>query len=214
MRTRKEMMQYNKQQGFGNRWHTKKSFKLIEKTLYAGEEVLVAFSGSLDHKRVWRIRSRYAFALTSTRLIFAQKKFFSFKTDTKSVELSAVRSINFNKDIIRSTLVFNTINLTFSLRKFRKRGKRVYKAVNAALGVLRGFSDNGETGEGNVNNINNADSNQSQKTKSIADELLKFKALVGQGVISEEEFNKIKDNLLNQITAANNTATTTNTTKE
>ncbi|MCL2555629.1 MAG: PH domain-containing protein [Firmicutes bacterium] len=194
MRTRKEMMQYNKNHRFGNRWFTKKSFKLIERTLYAGEEALVAFSGTLDHKRVWRIRSRYAFALTSNRLIFAQKKFFSFKTDTKSIELSAIRSINFNKEVIRCNLIFNTINLTFSLRKFRKRGKRVYKAVNAALGALRGFSDDKV-----IDDNSKVDISSLQKTNSVADEILKFSTLLEQNIINQEEFDKIKGKLLSQM---------------
>lgn len=192
------MMEYNKTHKFGNRWFTKKSFKLIEKALYVGEEALVAFSGTLDHRRVWRIRSRYAFALTNNRLIIAQKKFFSFRTDTKSLEIQTLKNINFRREVIRCNLDFNTVSLSFSLRKFRKRGKRVYDVVNSTLGVLRGFGggiDGASQGVGANTTVSQ------QQSRSTADELKKFKELQDLGVISQDEFDKIKNNLLANYSA-------------
>ena len=197
MRTHKEMLEYNKKHGFGNRWHTKKSFRLIETALYIGEEVLVAFSGSLDNKKVWRIRSRYAFALTNNRLIIAQKKFFSFKTDTKSVEIQTLKNVNFKRDVIRCSLEFNTVSLSFSLRKFRRRGKKVYNAVNSTLGVLRSGIDGASQGIG----ANTIATQTHSQPRSTADELKKFKELVDLNIISQEEFEKIKNNLLAKYTA-------------
>lgn len=65
---------------------------------------------------------------------------------------------------------------------------KIFKAIIKSLaGTKSNFGDNNDKGQ-LENNINNS---------SQADEILKFKNLLDQGIISEEEFDAKKKQLLN-----------------
>ena len=180
MKTAKEMRAYNRKNHFHNYWFTRKSFRLVERILFPDEEVKVAFSGALDHKKVWKIWARYVFVLTNKRLIMAQKKFFSFKSETQFVNLETLNNVTFSKNIFKCTITFNTMRKVFAVKKFTKAGKRVFKAVNTYLGEWK----------------QNSAAKAQQPAFSLADELLKYKKLLDEGVITQEELDQIKQKYL------------------
>lgn len=178
MKKAKEMRAYARKNRFRNLPLTVRSFKMIENVLFPDEQVLVAFSGSLNNKHVWKWRTRYAFALTDHRLIYAQNKPFSFKTETQTIELKSVNDVTFNKDIFRSSITFNTLKSTFYIKKFAGPGKRIFKAINICLGEFRKHG-------GTVTAA-------SAPSASVADELLKYKQLLDSGAITQAEFEQFK----------------------
>ena len=151
-------------------WITRKEVRELTRIINDDEVITYATSGVYDG-HTWLVVS------TNKRIIFLDKGMF-FGVKQIEVPLSKVNSIKYTKG-----LFFGEIEIW--------DGASMIKVANVLKRTLIPF----------VNAVNDSieESEKLQKPlnhSSVADELIKFKKLLDEGVITQEEFNKKKKELL------------------
>ncbi|HIZ70393.1 MAG TPA: PH domain-containing protein [Candidatus Atopostipes pullistercoris] len=177
MKTATEMADFCKENNTGSgtskKW-TKKHFGVVEKQLKPNEEVLFAFVGLFNYVSTTNHESNYAIAITNERIIACQKKMMG-----ENVKIILRRNLN---DITKSTgmifgiLTIDTIKETFNVATNKQEIDVIHEGINNIL-----FADE-EVKEG--------------KTQSVVEQLKEFKELLDMEIITQEEFNQKKAEIL------------------
>lgn len=180
MRTAKEMVKYVDKHGLGKgmtkRWRMK-HFKVAEQQLNNEEEVLSCFIGLHNYESASQHNGYYGYVITNKRFIMAQKKVMG-----ESVQIVSRKHLN---DVSKKTgmvwgvLTFDTFKETFNIGITKGVIDNVHNNVNTFL-----FSDDEQT------------TIQTKPAQSVAEQLKEFKELLDMEVISQEEFDKKKLELL------------------
>jgi len=162
--------------GFTKFW-TIKHFRLIANSLGEEEEVLTCFVGLHNYISAMKHNGNFAFAVTNKRIIIAQKKLIgeSFQT----VLLENLNDITFKSDILFGLITFDTIKEVFSVKVDKKQAENINDIIHKILIEVK----DKKLGNGDV------------KT-SIESELRQFKKLYDDNVITQEEFELKKKELL------------------
>lgn len=163
---------------FGN----KKNIEKTEALLSVDEEVLfvqptnciIISSNTKKKEKVPGVA-----LLTNKRFIFNSNILSDSLTEIVSV--TDIDTVTYKGDIISSHLEIHTITKTYNLlisykKEMRQKVQMVFEQAKSMA---------------SVNAV------QYQPTVSSADEIMKFKQLLDQGVITQEEFDKKKQQLLN-----------------
>lgn len=145
-------------------------FPVCYEQLQANEQVRGAFCTLIEKKE---FKGEWACIITNSRLILGHQNMLSDKS--KSIPFSSISTMNVKKGISWSYLVL-TLNSgeLFQLRTRHKSAKPIRQLIEQAQAVPM----------------------QVAATTSSADELLKYKELLDAGLISLEEFNAKKQQLL------------------
>ncbi|APH18878.1 PH domain-containing protein [Clostridium botulinum] len=183
--TAKEMYDYCIHNGFGSGWNEKwgvKHFKIIEDNLMGDEKVYMTFIGM--HKSVYSNEDGgyFAYAITNRRIMLSQKSAVAGET-FKSVSLENINDITFESGVLFSTITIDTIREILKIELYKGSGKLVNSKIHEVIDA--------------INNNSKHRSLQSNNAVSVADELKKFKELLDMGVLTQEEFNAKKKQLLN-----------------
>lgn len=176
MRTAEEMYNYCLENGFGQGMTKKwalKHFKLIEENLQKDEEVLMTFIGLHNYVSATKHQHNFAYALTNKRFIMAQKKLIG--QTVKTVLLDMLNDINTDIGMAIGVIKIDTVKETFSVGVNKNHAKNIQEKIQELLLKTK------EPRSSNINNI---------------DEIRKYKKLLDDGIITEEEFNKKKKELL------------------
>lgn len=175
--------QYVKQNGTYNIF-LKPAIGRLEKVLLENESIVYAIGGNInaiDNNEelkidFWNIKSKMAGILlfTDKRIIFSSSTIGNSKS--KEILIKNIQSIDSKENSILGTgkLRIKGITETFWI-------DISIKNMNEAKKIINSFKDEKIT---NSNSI------------STADEILKFKNLLDQGIITQEEFEKKKKELL------------------
>ena len=184
MKTAEEMNKFSEENGYGkNGWGWGvKHFGVIEKMLLPDEEVLLTFTGLHNYVSMTNHESNFAYAITSKRLILAQKNVFAGEK-SKIINLDNLNDITKNKGILNGVIAFDTIKETFNVNVTASCADKLYSAISELISDFKREKQSNQT----TNIIQN----------STADEILKFKNLLDAGIITQEEFDKKKKELLN-----------------
>jgi len=172
MPTLEELKQQAKDLKIKNSWLTKKEFKYLPKIL-AADEALKAFASGFMNRNTWLI------VVTNKRVIFLDRGLL-YGLKQVDIPLTKINSI-----VKNNGLVFGEINIWDGASKTNIRNipkedaTNFVNAVNEAIDSLQ------------HNNINNS--------SSLSDELLKLAELKERGILTEEEFNKKKTELLDKF---------------
>ena len=178
MKTASEMYQYYKTNDFGENIYGwgEKHFKIIEKSLANDEQAEICFMG-LFHNAQNEALGYFAFAITNKRLICAQKKALGGDV-IKFINYDNINDITVQNNLIgSSTLTFDTYKEIFKVWFGGKQAEKVYDSVEKFLS-------------------NQRNNKKSAPSISAADEIRKFKQLLDDGIITEEEFESKKRELL------------------
>lgn len=186
LNTAEKMYRYCEKNGFG-RGFTKRSaikhFEIIEVSIQNDENVYMCFMGLHNHREGGGSDGNYAYAITNKRIIMAQKK--AFGQNLQSVLLENLNDITVSTGILSGIVVIDTMKEVFNVSTTNKEAKNICEKVHEVLLSLKEQKDK-------VNTVNTAMPN----AFSGADEIMKYKNLLDAGIITEEEFNKKKQQIL------------------
>lgn len=145
----------------------------------------MTFIGLHNYQSMTKHDSNFAYAITNKRIIMAQKQTIAGEK-LQTVYLDNVNDITFSSGLALGVMTIDTIKETFNVGLDKKSAK----AINAkAVELLHSLKDN-------KSEAAPAADAPAQQAVSAADEILKFKQLLDAGVITQEEFNAKKAQLL------------------
>lgn len=185
MRTAEEMVQYcdenNTGSGFNAKWRLK-HFQIVENQLNDDEEVLVAFIGIKNYVSLTNHEENWAYAVTNKRIIIGQKGLIGEKVDV--ISLRDLNDISFRKGLVFGVLIIDTIKEEFNVGIRKDIATNVHELVTNALMDLKEEMHQASQPV------------QQAKTDDPYEEVKKLKELLDMGIITEEEFNLKKKNIL------------------
>lgn len=184
MSTAEGMYQYCVDNNFGSGHNEKwglKHFGVIEKNLMQGEVVLMAFIGLHNYESVTKHDHNFAYTITNKRIMFGQRSLTGEKL--KSVAYEKINDTTFEKGLLFGILTIDTPQEKFNISLDKESATAINNNVHQVLDSLKNSTI--ETHPVSIPGV------------SVADELKKFKELLDFGVITEEEFNAKKQQLLN-----------------
>lgn len=182
MRFAEQMYDYCVENEYGRGTNKKwgiKHFKVIEDNLMDGEEVYMAFIGLKDYISMTKHDNNYAYAITNKRIAFAQKKLMG--ENFKSVVHDKINDISSSTGIALGIVVIDTLGEKFNVGVDKKTATNISKEAQR---IIFGVRDQENS---NVKNESNLD--------PVA-ELRKYKELLEDGIINEQEFENKKKELL------------------
>ncbi len=185
MRTGQGMYDYSLEHGFGVGFLKstgKKHFEVLAKNLLPNETPIMTFIGWHNMKKVASHEYTYAYALTNKRIIMGQWKLTG--ENFKSIKIENINDITYQKRLLQGIITIDTYKETFSVGLDNKYSQNVNKALNEEFDKLKD----------KMNNSSNSQTNT--QTTSAIDEIRKFKQLLDEGIITQEEFNSKKKELL------------------
>ncbi len=186
----KNMYDYAVANGFGHGFNSKwgiKHFSVIQEHLLPNECVLMTFIGLHNYESSSKHDNHFAYALTNKRFIMAQKKTISGEI-CQTVSLENVNDITFKSGLLGGTVTIDTIKEVFNVHMDKESAKRAHSKIIDILNSLKKQEDKG---------VEAARVTENSQPASAADEILKFKTLLDQGIITQQEFDTKKKQLLN-----------------
>ncbi|MDD4509683.1 MAG: SHOCT domain-containing protein [Oscillospiraceae bacterium] len=176
-----QMYQYcidnNFGEGMNQKWGVK-HFMLIEQSLQSDEEVLMCFIGLHNYISTTKHDNNFAYAITNKRIIMAQQKVVG--QVVQSVLLDNLNDVTLNTGAIFGVLTVDTIKEKFNVCV----SSRCAKSINDKIHEILLAQQKSKTAPSQIQAV------------SSADELLKYKNLLDMGVLTQEEFEQKKKQLL------------------
>ena len=151
----------------------------LKASLDLNEEVIYLFTGLAEN---WGNDTTACAVSSNDTFIFASKPLIGDKT--KRISLSDIKEISVLNKLITNQVVFETLTEKFAVNLGSS------EKVNEVAKIVRSYVTNFKTQKRISEKPNGG------KPISVADELLKFKQLLDAGVITQEEFDKKKAELL------------------
>lgn len=152
-----------------------KHFKIIENSLLNDEYGLTSFMLMIGNSSL-----RIAGVLTNKRLIIGQKKVIGNQLIT--ISINNINDIYTKKGIIDGILIIDSLKEKIELHGLKQYVQNTYKYLHESLDDIKSNVMNGKNDNGN----------------SKYDDLKKLKDLLDNKVISQKEFEKEKNKILNQ----------------
>lgn len=161
--------------GTSKKW-TKKHFSLLANNLSSGEYALFCFVGLHNYVSATKHNGNYAFAVTNKRILMAQQKLVG--NNVQSINLDLINDVTKQTGMLMGTLTIDTFKEKFNVGVDKQSVDRIATSLNEILFDLK----------------NHITSN-SEPTSNV-DEIRKFKSLLDEGIITQEEFADKKKDLL------------------
>lgn len=179
MKTAQEMHDYcvkNNYRG-GSKKKTMKDFEVIEKNLIRDEEAKIAFVGISNYMGLTDNDGVYAYAITNKRIMQGRKEFI-FGEKFMSVNLEYLNDITFEivtgSGLLKNGVItFDTMKETFNVCSGKDQMQKLFNEIQELIHKP-----------------------EHKEVISKADEIRKYKELLDDGIITEEEFDKKKKELL------------------
>lgn len=182
MKTAEEMSTYCKENNTGSGFSKKqraKHFKVVEAQLQSDETVLGCFCGIHNYKSMSEHSYNYAYAITDKRIILGQKKVVG--DNVHIISRKHINDVSKSTGVMFGIIKFDTFKETFNVRVDKKETDSIHNLL-----VHRLFEDE----DNNTTVINNP------VEKSPVEQLKEYKELLDMEVITQEEFDKKKSELL------------------
>lgn len=181
MKAAQQMYQYcldnNFGQGMNQKWGVK-HFMLIEQSLQSNEEVLICFIGLHNYISTTKHDNNFAYAVTNKRIIMAQQKVIG--QVIQSVSLNNLNDVTMNTGMALGVITIDTIKEKFNVCVDKYSAKAISEKIHD---ILLFEKDTNKTPS-------------QPQTLSSADEILKYKNLLDMGVITQNEFEQKKKQLI------------------
>jgi hypothetical protein len=163
--------------GFNESWGIK-HFGVIESKLMKDEKVLMTFIGLHDYESTTKHDGNFAYAITNKRILAGQKKITGEKF--KVVDHTKINDISFEAGLVFGIIKIDTPREKFKIALDKGSATSINNHIYQVLDSLK-VNDN---------------ANNQQSAISAADELKKFKELLDMDIITQEEFEAKKKQLL------------------
>lgn len=192
LRTAEEMYDYckNNNLGIGNSkgWAIK-HFQLLIDNLKPDETIHCVFIGLHNYKSFSKHDNNYAYAMTDKRIIMAQHKMFG--ANVQSVNIENINDITLSKTGIGGlgigTVCIDTFKETFNVGVNVSFASNIYDKAHEVWDEIRAKKDA-------ANNV--APAAAAAPAKSPVEQIKEYKELLDMGIISQEEFDAKKKQLL------------------
>lgn len=168
MKTAKEMVEFASN-GVKLTKSMIKGFSLIEESLSSDENILYSAGVFLENKN----SAQVAFAITDRRIMIAHKSMFS--NDVIVIMPDMINDISLNKKFTGDFITIVTGKDILTISAYKNKGNDLISSIHSAM-----------------NSTKNSDS----QNISAADEIVKYKKLLDEGIITESEFQLKKKQLL------------------
>lgn len=182
MRTASEMVKYCDEKKTGTGFTKKqrmKHFKIVENQLQDNEEVLGCFMGLHNYISMTKHDSNYGYAITNKRIIAGQKKVIG--ENVVIISKNNINDVKMSTGALMGIITFDTIKEKFNVQVTKEETRNIYELLVHQL-----FEEK-ETESVTINNA---------ATPSIAEQLKEFKELLDLEIITQDEFNNKKKELL------------------
>ncbi|MFD4853896.1 PH domain-containing protein [Bacillus mycoides] len=166
--------------GFNEKWGVK-HFGVLENNLMNGEKVQMTFIGLHNYESTTKHDNNYAYAITNKRIMFGQKTLTGEKF--KAVAHEKINDMTFETGLVFGVLTIDTPQEKFKVALDKASATSINNNIHQVLDALK-------------NSTSEAQPQLTSAPISVADELIKFKELCDMGVITEDEFNAKKKQLL------------------
>jgi len=177
MRTAIEMYKFvldnNYGRGVTKKWGIK-HFEIIEGNLSDDEVVKLCFMGMGNAQNDY-----FSYVITDKRIMIGQKRLVGEYFQT--VFLNHLNDVSYQGGALFGTITNDTMKEKFSVRIDKESAKRINEAVNETLRQLRQKESNPEP---------------QKPTNNPIDEIKGYKELLDSGIITQEEFDAKKKQLL------------------
>lgn len=184
LKTAADMADFCQEQGYSvgtiKKWITR-HFKLIEEQLNDDEYVMFCFVGLHNFVSTTKHDNNYAYALTNKRLILAQQKVIG--NNVQSIVLDNLNNVSKNAGMMYGTLTINTLGASVVVGVDKGAADNINDALNKIIYDLKNTAKTSVV-------LNNS------SAVSPVDEIRKYKELLDDGIISQEDFDKKKTELL------------------
>lgn len=181
MRTAEEMAKFcmdnNTGSGMTKKWNIK-HFTVVENQLNKDEEVLFAFVGLYNYISATKHDSNYAIAITNKRIVAGQKKVFGENVNT--ISRNHLNDISKSTGMIMGLLTVDTFKETFNIATNKNEINSIYEGINRIL-----FEE-----------VENTAPVKETTAKSGIEALKEYKELLDLEIITQEEFNLKKKEIL------------------
>lgn len=181
-----KMYHYAVENKFGSGWNETwgiKHFSVIAEHLAEDEKVLMTFIGLHNYQSATKHDSNYAYAVTNKRIVMAQKNMIAGEK-IQTVYLDNINDITFQSGLAFGIMTIDTIKEVFNVGLDKISAKAIHGKVMDILHDMR-------------RTIDKSSQTDSRVVISAADEIMKFKQLMDAGIITADEFDRKKKELLN-----------------
>ncbi len=188
--TAEEMYTYCKDNNLGtgvSKGWAIKHFQLLLDNLKPDEVIHCVFIGLHNYKSMTKHDNNFAYALTDSRIIMAQHKVFG--ANVQSVNIDNINDITLSKSGIGGiglgTVCIDTFKEKFNVGVNVTYAGNIYDRVHEVWDMIRARKEENQPTRTVVQNV-----------KSPAEQIKEYKELLDMGIISQEEFNQKKKELL------------------
>lgn len=168
------MYQYSVDNGYGKGFNEKTAlqhFQVVENNLLPNEQVKMCFIGILNYVSMSKHDQNAAVAVTDKRIIYGQKLLFN-RENGKSIALDKISDISRTSNPVFTIITIDALKDKFNIAIGRDFGDKAFQALTSAL-------DTKETPQSDV-----------------TDQLRKLKGLLDDGILTQDEFDAKKKQLL------------------
>ncbi len=187
MKTANEMYQFCIANGYGQGFTTHNSIKhfgIIEKNLGADEDVIFSFIGLHNYVSMTKHDNNFAYAVTNKRILLGQKRVVG--EVFQSIALNRINDITFQSGLAYGVITVDAQTERFNVAVIKNQAQNINSKLHDLLFELK-----------NESNVQPAPVvHTAPAAASSADEIRKFKTLLDDGIITQEEFEKKKSELL------------------
>lgn len=185
LKTANDMYDFCQKNGFGKGMNEKwaiKHFTLIEESLLMDEQIEFTFIGLHNYVSSTKHDNNYAYAITNKRIIAAQQKVMGQSIIT--IDWKNVNDITMTLQTLLGIIIIDTYKETIGVGVDRTTAKNIYTELHKVLDKLQNQSNN------------NYSSDKQITVNDSYEELKKLKELLDMSIISQEEFEIKKKELL------------------
>lgn len=168
MRTASEMIEFASN-GVGLSKAMIKGFSVVESSLNSEENVLFSAGAFVENNSSCPV----GFAITENRIVIGQKTMFS--SNVISISLDKINDVSIQCKFTGDYITISNIGDNIVISTFKKKGSEIVNAIHSAIDSLK---------------------KSNEESTSSADEILKYKNLADSGIITQEEFEAKKKQLL------------------
>ncbi|MDD7592985.1 MAG: SHOCT domain-containing protein [Peptoniphilaceae bacterium] len=190
LKTAEEMYQYCKDNNLGtgtSKGWAIKHFQLLIDNLKPDETVYCVFIGLHNYKSMTKHDNNYAYAMTNKRLIMAQHKLLG--ANVQSVNIENINDITLSKTGIAGmgigTVCIDTFKETFNVGVNVSSAGNIYERAHEVWDIVRAQKADSQVTRTGV-----------QNAKSPAEQIKEYKELLDMGILTQEEFDSKKKELL------------------
>lgn len=182
--TAEEMYDYCIKCGFGKgmtkSWG-EKHFQVIVDNLLKDEKVIFPFIGLHNYKKMTQHDDNYAYVVTNKRILMAQQKLIGQNFQTVNIE--NINDITMKKDVLLGVIIIDTLKEIFNVGVDRTTVQNIHDTLHKAIEKAK------QNDKNEVDKVNNKE--------SAVNQVKELKELLDLGIITQDEFDKKKKELLN-----------------